>query len=186
MSTKLVCTQLTCRGKPCRNRAVPGTNPPRCTRHRATAGDGQADAPQPYLRGLSPEETTARNGVAVLRAVNREPVTAAARPGEATPQARQRTLPGLSPEELDARDRAAHVYDELAKVRNALRWLEQQLDDPEQPASPEEMRRLTALIFSGARTVAHLLAVQAKQPDTNRDWMTRALERFGNEYGLAL
>ena len=58
-------------------------------------------------------------------------------------------------------------------------------DNPAQPLAPEEARRLATLIFSGARTVAHLLSRPTKDADTI-DWLAQALAEMGDKHGLDL
>ena len=104
----------------------------------------------------------------------------------------QMELPGMPPRELDAphsgppqsNDDAPDLRGELTMVRRVLRGLVQALNDSDRSA--EEARRLSALIFSGARTVAHLLDQQAKQSVESQDWMTAALEALGDDFAPEL
>jgi hypothetical protein len=74
----------------------------------------------------------------------------------------------------------------LEVVRLVLRELMALWKDPTQPLSPEEARRQATVIFSGARTVAHLLSQQAKQGGTAADWLDRVLEEMDSEHALDL
>lgn len=175
MSTLSRCTQLTRRGRPCRNGALAGSDPPRCARHPVTG-----DALQPSLTGLVVGD--AGGATAPSPAARRR----RARAGAEDAPAAQLRLPGLADADLDAQDAADHLRHELAVVRKVLRQLAALLDDPEAALSPEETRRVAALVFSGARTVAQLMAVQARQPGHGQDWLDRALEKVGHELDLEL
>lgn len=149
MSNNVPCQALTRRGRPCRNAALPHSDPPRCARH--------AVPPAP---------------VAVV-----EPV------------ATQPRLPGMSDEELDALEEecaAPGVERELQVVRLVLRRLFRLMNDPEQPPTPEEARRLAAVVFSGTRTVAYLLNQRAGAGAGGQEWLKRALEALAVDYDLDL
>ncbi len=181
MSTLSRCTQLTRRGRPCRNGALAGSDPPRCARHPVTG-----DALQPSLTGLVVGDVGGATAPSRAAAGRARPRRRRARAGAEDAPAAQLRLPGLADADLDAQDAADHLRHELAVVRKVLRQLAALLDDPEAALSPEETRRVAALVFSGARTVAQLMAVQARQPGHGQDWLDRALEKVGHELDLEL
>lgn len=147
MSIKVSCEKLTRHGRPCRNLALLGSNPPRCARHR-----------------------------------QQQPATTPPEP----PLATQLFLPGLSPDELEVLDEhdTANLQRELREVRLTMYRLLKLWREQDGPLEPEEARRLAALIFTGARTVAHLLSQSAKATDDARDWLAQALDRLAAEQGL--
>ena len=100
----------------------------------------------------------------------------------------KRYLPGLSPQELDALELeglAPDLQRELQEVRLVMYRLLRLWDDAEPPLSSEEARRLATLVFSGARTVAHLLNQQAGSGDA-RGWLKGALDQVAAEYDIDL
>ena len=151
MSNHIRCQALTRRGRPCRNTALPHSDPPRCARHAGRAASGG-------------------------------PVAA----GE--PLATQPRLPHMSDEELDALedDAVPSVERELHVVRQVLQRLVKLMDDPEQPPTPEEARRLAAVVFSGTRTVAYLLNQRAAAGDGAQEWLKRTLDALAVDYDLDL
>lgn len=175
MSGKVRCEQTTRRGRPCRNPALPDSEPPRCARHR-----GQPDAAeQRHLPGLLPD----LDDQPAIRSV---PV--AKRPAPEAPDAHQPHLPGywaweLAELELDGL--SPDLRQEVQMVRVVILRLLRLWDNPAQPLAPEEARRLATLIFSGARTVAHLLARPVKETD-GQDWLATALDELGEKYGVKL
>ena len=50
----------------------------------------------------------------------------------------------------------------------------------------EELRRVSGLVFTGARTVAHLLAQPAARPDRMQNWLASALGEVGTKVRLDL
>lgn len=99
-----------------------------------------------------------------------------------------RYLPGFAPQGLDALELeglAPDLQRELQEVRLVMYRLLRLWDDAEPPLPPEEARRLAALVFSGARTVAHLLNQQAGSGDA-RGWLKGALDQVAAEYGIDL
>jgi hypothetical protein len=104
------------------------------------------------------------------------------------PAAIQPYLRGLSPTELDELELdglSPNLHREVQVVRIVLLRLLRLWNDPRQPVDAEEARRLAALIFSGARTVAHLLSRPTKDADTI-DWLAQALAAMGDKHGLDL
>ena len=148
MSNKIRCSHTTRRGRPCRNPAVRGTEPPACARHRGTA------APVP----------------------------------EATRESRHFYFPNPMADELRALEAGSEVdlRPEVALVRVVLRRLLAHLDGAAAELPPEELRRVSGLIFTGARTVAHLLAQPAARPDDMQNWLEGALAALSAENAIDL
>lgn len=183
MSNRPPCQQTTRRGRPCRNPALPNTDPPRCARHCARPAENAAPV-QPWLPGLSPAE--------YHYPAERPPAHPPAGPLEppiaGPPAAGQPYLPTFSPEELDELELDGLSPDlrrEVQAVRVVMLRLLRLWNDPTQPVGAEEARRLAALVFSGARTVAHLLNRPTKDTDTT-DWLAQALASMGRKHGLDL
>lgn len=80
----------------------------------------------------------------------------------------------------------ASLEDELALVRVVLSRLMDRLDDPTYVLLPEDLRRLTGLIFTGARTVAQLLTQQAGHNEDVQAWLAQALSTFSTEHEIDL
>ncbi len=174
MTTSVRCEALTRRNRPCRNAALPQSDPPRCIRHRGAP----SQLPFPNL----PPQEPARQKSAPAGRTHR-----AATADEAVEPA-QRCLPGFAPQGLDALELeglAPDLQRELQEVRLVMYRLLRLWDDAEPPLPPEEARRLAALVFSGARTVAHLLNQQAGSGDA-RGWLKGALDQVAAEYGIDL
>jgi len=182
MSTLVRCTQWTRRGRPYRNQARAGSNPPRCARHSEGVDNQQLDLPG--LDATHPAATGGQRRAATNSAAPRH--KRAARQVTEADRAQQPSLPGILDADPDAENAAGHLQQELATVRRVLRGLVSLLEDPDAGLSPEETRRLSALVFSGARTVAQLMAVQARQPEQGQGGLDRALERLGHELDLEL
>ncbi len=179
MSNHTRCGALTRRGRPCRNAALPQSDPPRCARHRVAPDE----ATQSPLPGLLLEEPIAPAS-ASARSVHRRETPAD--DDDLVPT--KRYLPGLSPQELDALELeglAPDLQRELQEVRLVMYRLLRLWDDAEPPLSSEEARRLATLVFSGARTVAHLLNQQAGSGDA-RGWLKGALDQVAAEYDIDL
>ena len=169
------CQQVTRRGRPCRNPALPNSDPPRCARHHSQPDD----AVQRPLPGLVPDPGDQPPP---------KPVRAANRHVPDTPEAHQPRLPGywaweLAELELDGL--SADLRQEVQQVRVVILRLLRLWDNPAQPLAPEEARRLATLLFSGARTVAHLLNRQTKEGD-GQDWLAQVLDELGGKYGVNL
>ncbi len=179
MSDQTRCQQLTRRGRPCRNPALPNSDPPRCARHQVVLNLAETVATQPYLFDLPAGQPTTSTPSAT------RPPARRTRP---TPEAVQPYLLGFAPEELDqleSKGLSPDLNREVQTVRVVLLRLLQLWGDPTQATNPEEARRLAALIFSGARTVAHLLSRPTKAAGT-ADWLARALSEIGGKHGIDL
>lgn len=180
MSDQTGCEQLTRRGRPCRNPALPNSDPPRCARHRTAPATEEAAATQPHLSTPSPDE---KGEPAVKRTPRR-----AERQARPSPSASQPYLPGFAPEELaqlDSDGLSPDLSREVQTVRVVVLRLLGLWGDPAQEISAEEARRLAALIFSGARTVAHLLSRQTKE-GSGQEWLAQVLDELGGKYGVNL
>jgi len=183
MSNRPQCQQTTRRGRPCRNPALTDTDPPRCVRHCARPAEDAAPV-QPWLPGLSPAEYHDPAG----RPPAHPPAGQLDPPIAGPPAAVQLYLPTFAPEELDELELdglSPNLRREVQAVRVVMLRLLRLWNDPAQPASAEEARRLAALVFSGARTVAHLLNRPTKDADTT-DWLAQALASMGSQHGLDL
>jgi len=174
MSTHARCGALTRRNRPCRNAALPQSNPPRCARHRGAPS-------QLSLLNLQPQEQARQKSAPSGRAHR-----AATTGDDAEPA--QQYLRGFAPQGLDALELeglAPDLQRELQGVRLVMYRLLRLWNDAEPPLSSEEARRLAALVFTGARTVAHLLNQQAGSGDA-RGWLKGALDQMAAEYDLGL
>lgn len=85
--------------------------------------------------------------------------------------------PGASAQDLTA---------ELRLVRDIIRRLQQQLDDPDCVSTPDDLNRLVSLIYSGARTVAYLLASPVRNAASIDTWLAAALDRLAEEHDIEL
>ena len=182
MSNQIRCEQITRRGRPCRNPAQPDSDPPRCARHREPP-DGTDVEPGPVQPCLPFELPPAQpkppqNQLAGLR----KPTV------DDEPKATQLYLPGFRAEELDQLELeglSPNLSHEVQTVRVVMLRLLGLWADPTQPISAEEARRLAALIFSGARTVSHLLSRQTKE-GSGQEWLAQVLAELGEKYGVNL
>ncbi len=75
---------------------------------------------------------------------------------------------------------------ELVVVRLVLQRLVEQLDQSEFGGEADELRKLAALIFSGARTVAYLLQQQSGHNAGAPDWLEEALDVLSGDYEVEL
>lgn len=194
MTQKPRCSHLTTRGRPCRNFAAPGTEPPACARHRRiTNGElrmANEEAPacgQPYLPGLERSWQ--------LPLPDRRPPAAALHPLDTDllttdplttdhvyfprPTAADQRVIAATAEEPDLRP-------EVELVRVVLRRLLAHLDETAGELPPEEVRRVAGLLFSGARTVALLLGKRPLNPVETEAWMVEALRLMGEAVGREL
>jgi hypothetical protein len=87
------------------------------------------------------------------------------------------------PDPAPADDTALHLHQEVAAAREVLDGL-MRLWRGQTELTIDDARRLSVLVFSGARTVALLLAHQMRLgvPTDDQDWLTAALEAMGKEY----
>ena len=172
MSNRATCSYLTRRGRPCRNPAAPGTDPPACARHRRLAARTADDRPQ------TTDDVPAAVGVRATRVAT-----------SAVGSARHFYFPHPTADELAALGEdgaAADLRPEVALVRVVLRRLLALLDEGDD-LPPEELRRIAGLLFTGARTVAALLGHRAARPAEAQDWLNAALEEMAAKYpGLEL
>ena len=158
---KARCTHLTRRGRPCRNPAFSGTEPLACARHRHVSGDLEK----------------------VMAAGDRPPTSGELpSPGHfyfphPTP-ADQRVLEAAGPE--------AGLRPEMDLVRVVLRRLLAYLDEAAGELPPEELRRVSGLVFTGARTVALLAGKDAARPKEIESWLADALAEIGRQHNLEL
>ena len=167
MNDKPRCAHPTTRGRPCRNPALPGTEPPVCALHRRMGSDGRADSRPPTTAHcplptdpLAPDPSPAHLYF---------PRPAAADLGVLAASAGD---PDLRPE-ID-----------LARV--VLRRLMTYLEESAGELPPEELRRVAGLVFTGARTVAMLLGKRPARPDDAQQWLAAALTEMGEQHGWEL
>ncbi len=182
MSNNLRCNHLTSRGRPCRNPAAPGTDPPVCARHRAAA-----TPPLPFpVDGPEGEATgrPARRGEATGRPISGDLTTPHPVASPLQHDARHFYFPHPTADELAALDGdgpAADLMAEVALVRVVLRRLLAVLDAAGD-LPPDELRRVAGLLFTGARTVAALLGHRAARPAEAQDWLNAALEEMAERH----
>jgi hypothetical protein len=175
MSAKPRCAHLTARGRPCRNPAMPGTDPPACATHRGIRNDelrmtneeGPA-AVQPHLLGLEPAADPLHN----------DPLNTDHFYFPRPTAADQRVIEGTA-EPPDLRP-------EIDLVRVVLRRLLAYLDETAGELSPEEVRRVSGLVFTGARTVALLVGKRPTRPPDMEAWLQDVLREMGEKYGQEL
>jgi len=167
MSNRKPCSHLTARGRPCRNPAALGTDPPVCARHRA------AKNPDPTPGG----------GEATGRQVSGNSITHLPVASPLPDHPRHFYFPHPTADELAALgdEGAADLRPEVALVRVVLRRLLALLDEGDD-LPPEELRRVAGLLFTGARTVAALLGQRAARPPEAQDWLNAALEEMAVKY----
>ena len=178
MAGQIRCEQITRRGRPCRNPALPNSNPPRCARHRPKSAAGKAVATQSPLFDPPPEEER-------KPAAKRKPRQIERKASPASP-ASQLSLPFAEElSRLESDGLSPNLNREVQEVRVVILRLLGLWDDPAQEISAEEARRLAALIFSGARTVAHLLSRQTKE-GSGQEWLAQVLDELGEKYGVNL
>ncbi len=173
MSNQKLCSHLTARGRPCRNRAALGTDPPACARHRQARLT--ADGRQP----------TAAQSVADEQHASVDDVPSAVGGQRSTvDNTRHFYFPHPTADEraaLGDGGAAADLTPEVALVRVVLRRLLALLDAADD-LPPEEMRRVAGLVFTGAHTVAALLGHRAVRPAEAQDWLNAALEEMAVKY----
>lgn len=175
----LRCSHLTRRGRPCRNPAAPGSDPPACAMHRRVTSDefrvtsvALPRATQPYLPGLAPATAVApTSDVAPTSVVAHLYLTQPAA-GELRALAASAAGQDLQPE--------------IDLTRVVLRRLMAYLDEAAEALSPEEARRIAGLLFTGARTVALLQGKRPARPAETQDWLAAALGEMGEELGREL
>lgn len=93
-------------------------------------------------------------------------------------------FPAPSAEErlaLEASGLEADLRAEVALARVVLRRLMATLDARGGELPPEELRRLTSLIFAGTRTVAQLLARRSAGPADTQEWMRDVLDALARQ-----
>ena len=86
-------------------------------------------------------------------------------------------------------DMTLDLRPEVAVVRQIIRRLVELWDKQADDLSPEEGRKLAALIFNGARTAAVLLYHHRRLPEQAHDeqaWLAEALAELGEKYELEL
>lgn len=71
-------------------------------------------------------------------------------------------------------------------MRQVLQRLVDRLYDPQLFLEADELRKVAALIFSGARTVAYLLQQQRGHESDVPDWLDEALDALSADYGAEL
>ncbi|MEZ4541953.1 MAG: hypothetical protein R3C43_18420 [Chloroflexota bacterium] len=71
-------------------------------------------------------------------------------------------------------------------MRTVLRQLLAYLNESAGDMPPDELRRVSGLLFTGARTVALLLGKRPARPDDLADWMVAALKEMSDQYGREL
>lgn len=173
MPDKPRCTYLTRRGRPCRNPAMPGTEPSSCAVHRKIRPEETPS--QMYLPGLAPSPADE-----LLNGASRN--SGPQSPGHLyfpRPTAADQSVLAATATELDLRP-------EIDLARVVLRRLMAHLEESGGELSPEELRRVAGLVFTGARTVAMLLGKRPARPEDAQQWMVAALAEMGEMVGREL
>ncbi len=164
------------------------------------AADPAAIPPCPTATRLAAPATVARRTTPCntpcpvcgpIQATNRRP-NRPAPPNTPVPDTRRRIQPHLPGywawelAELELDGLSPDLRQEVQTVRVVILRLLRLWDNPAQPLAPEEARRLATLIFSGARTVAHLLSRQTGRKPTRPTGWPRRWRQWGSKYGLDL
>lgn len=179
MPDKPRCTYLTRRGRPCRNPAMPGIEPPVCAVHRRIGHDesgirNEEATPggRRYLPGLAPSQ--------FADPLTTDPLITGSPPPThlyfPRPTAAEMSVLAATAGDPDLRS-------EIGLARVVLLRLMAHLQE-ELP--PEELRRVAGLIFTGARTVAMLLGKRPARPDDTQQWLAAALAEMGEMVGREL
>ena len=163
MPNQQSCSHLTQRGRPCRNSAVPGSDPPVCVRHRDRPAPQATQPALPIFPAAVAPPQPARPAHLYLP----------------TP-----TADALRALEADAP--AGDLQPEIDLVRVVLRRLLAYLNESAGDMPPDELRRVSGLLFTGARTVALLLGKRPARSTDLADWMAAALKEMGDRYGREL
>ncbi len=163
MPNQQSCSHLTQRGRPCRNPAVPGSDPPVCVRHRDRPAPQATQPALPIFPAAVAPPQPARPAHLYLP----------------TP-----TADALRALEADAP--AGDLQPEIDLVRVVLRRLLAYLNESAGDMPPDELRRVSGLLFTGARTVALLLGKRPARSTDLADWMAAALKEMGDRYGREL
>ena len=205
MSEKPRCSHPTTRGRPCRNPAVPGSEPPACGKHGGitnqegeTNDEGATNGRQMVLPGM---ETVDRPQTTDDRppATNHSPLPTDPLPTDPPLPRSPSPLPPFSPSHLyfprptaaEQRVLAATAEEldlqpEVELVRLVLRRLLAHLDESAGELPPEETRRVAALLFTGARTIALLLGKRPPARPEMEEWMEKALREMKDNYELRI
>jgi hypothetical protein len=83
---------------------------------------------------------------------------------------------------LEAGELEPDLSPEVALVRVVLRRLLAYLDAADGELPPEELRRISSLVFTGARTVAHLLGQKSARPEEAQEWLAAVLPEMAERY----
>ncbi len=196
---------MTLRGRLCRNPAVPGSEPPACGRHGGITND-ERRATNDERRTTSDERRTtnderrttsydgggkstqgredARPATAPLTTapLNTDPLTTA----PLTTDHLYFPHPTAAEQRVLATAEAPDLQPEVELVRLVLRRLLAYLDETAGELPPEETRRVAALLFTGARTVALLLGKRPPPNPEMEEWMVKALREMGENYELRI
>lgn len=103
-----------------------------------------------------------------------------------TPRQSSQPVHDGAEERLLMTTRPQSLAGELSVVRQVLQRLVDRLYDPQLFLEAEELRKVAALIFSGARTVAYLLQQQRGHESDVPDWLDEALDALSADYGAEL
>lgn len=87
---------------------------------------------------------------------------------------------------IEAGGGEADLSPEVALVRVVLRRLLAYLDEAAAELPPDELRRISGLVFTGARTVAQLLAHRAARPEELQNWLVGALAEMSADLPIDL
>ncbi len=110
-------------------------------------------------------------------------------PERAAPAPRHFYFPNPTADELRAIEAGGGAVDlspEVALVRVMLRRLLAYLDEAAAELPPDELRRISCLVFTGARTVAQLLAHRAARPEELQNWLADALAEMSADLPIDL
>ncbi len=163
MSDKQPCSHLTRRGQPCRNPAAPGSDPPTCARHRDRPAPQATQPALPLSLPAAPSPQPARPVHLYLPAPTADTLRA-----------------------LEADALAGDLQPEIDLVRVVLRRLLAYLHESADDMPPDELRRVSGLLFTGARTVALLLGKRPTHSTDLTDWLAAALKEMSDQYGREL
>lgn len=180
------CSATTKDGRPCRNWAKRGSDPPLCARHTPR----KVPRPGGNVALAEAAERPAETPEVVI--LEPETVIVETLPAATDPRLRPHRfyIRSYTTEELIslinlALDRS--LNGEVAAARVAVRRIMQQLGEQ---LTPNEYARLASLVFSGTQAIARLLqtqkALSMEVAENISKWMDDALDQLGKEKGIDL
>ena len=166
MDAKPHCGALTKKGQPCKNRPIPGSDPPRCRVHLE---DRVEEAEEFETESQENEQEDERQETPANSFYRLQPDELA---------------------ELVAMAENLDLGDEIALVRVTLRRLFALLANNRDPDQEQDLAKLASLVFAGSRTIAQLLRGQQALADEaaagDLGAIGKALDQMVSDYKLKL